>query len=46
MIKVIPAIDLIDGQCVRLSAGDFSRKKVYNAKPLDVAKEFEDAGIQ
>lgn len=46
MIKVIPAIDLIDGKCVRLSAGDFSRKKIYNSNPLEVAKRFEDAGIQ
>ncbi len=46
MIKVIPAIDLIDGKCVRLSAGDFSRKKVYDSNPLEVAKRFEDAGVQ
>lgn len=46
MIEVIPAIDLIDGQCVRLSQGDYNRKKVYNEDPLEVAKSFESAGIR
>ena len=46
MIKIIPAIDIIDGQCVRLSQGDYQRKKVYNTNPLEVAKSFEDAGIE
>lgn len=43
---IIPAIDLIDGKCVRLSQGDYAQKKVYNENPLEVAKEFEAAGIQ
>lgn len=43
---VIPAIDVIDGKCVRLSQGDYAQKKVYNENPLEVALEFEDAGIQ
>jgi phosphoribosylformimino-5-aminoimidazole carboxamide ribotide isomerase len=46
MIEIIPAIDLIDGKCVRLSQGDFDRKKIYNENPLAVAKEFEGAGIK
>jgi phosphoribosylformimino-5-aminoimidazole carboxamide ribotide isomerase len=45
MITIIPAIDLIDAKCVRLSQGDYSQKTVYNEHPLDVAKMFEDAGI-
>ena len=45
-MKIIPAIDIIDGKCVRLSEGDYSRKTVYNENPLEVAKEFEDNGIQ
>ncbi|MFT7612099.1 MAG: phosphoribosylformimino-5-aminoimidazole carboxamide ribotide isomerase [Parvicellaceae bacterium] len=45
MIQVIPAIDIIEGKCVRLSKGDYSTKKVYNEKPLEVAKQFEAAGI-
>ncbi len=44
-MKIIPAIDLIDGKCVRLSQGDYDTKKVYNENPLDVALEFEDLGI-
>ncbi|NQU88065.1 MAG: 1-(5-phosphoribosyl)-5-[(5-phosphoribosylamino)methylideneamino]imidazole-4-carboxamide isomerase [Mariniphaga sp.] len=44
-IEIIPAIDIIDGKCVRLSQGDYSRKTVYNENPLEVAKMFEDAGI-
>ena len=43
---IIPAIDLIDGKCVRLTQGDYSQKKIYNENPLEVAKEFADAGIQ
>ena len=43
---VIPAIDLIDGKCVRLSQGDYNQKKVYNEHPLEVALQFEDAGIK
>jgi phosphoribosylformimino-5-aminoimidazole carboxamide ribotide isomerase len=46
MIEIIPAIDLIDGKCVRLSQGDYSQKTVYNENPLEVAKMFADAGIR
>lgn len=45
MIEIIPAIDLIDGKCVRLSQGDYSQKIIYNENPLEVAKMFADAGI-
>ncbi len=45
-IEIIPAIDLIDGKCVRLSQGDYNRKTVYNENPLEVAKMFETAGIK
>jgi phosphoribosylformimino-5-aminoimidazole carboxamide ribotide isomerase len=44
--QVIPAIDIIGGKCVRLSQGDYAQKKVYNEHPLEVAKMFEDAGLQ
>jgi phosphoribosylformimino-5-aminoimidazole carboxamide ribotide isomerase len=44
-IEIIPAIDLIDGKCVRLSQGDYNQKTVYNENPLEVAKMFEAAGI-
>lgn len=43
--RIIPAIDIIDGKCVRLSKGDYSTKKIYNAHPLEVAKRFEAHGI-
>ena len=43
---VIPAIDIIDGKCVRLSQGDYAQKKIYNEHPLEVAFQFEEAGIQ
>ena len=46
MITIIPAIDIIEGKCVRLSRGDYDTKKVYNENPLDVAKRFEDTGIE
>ncbi|MFT3740598.1 MAG: 1-(5-phosphoribosyl)-5-[(5-phosphoribosylamino)methylideneamino]imidazole-4-carboxamide isomerase [Breznakibacter sp.] len=46
MIQLIPAIDIIDGKCVRLSKGDYETKKVYNESPLDVALEFEAHGIK
>lgn len=46
MIEIIPAIDLIDGKCVRLSQGDFTRKTIYNENPLEVAQEFEFAGLK
>ena len=45
-MRIIPAIDIIDGKCVRLSKGDYNTKKVYNEDPLEVAKEFEAHGIQ
>jgi len=45
-MHIIPAIDIIDGKCVRLTQGDYERKKVYNEDPLEVAKAFEDHGIQ
>lgn len=45
-MKIIPAIDIIDGKCVRLSKGDYDTKKIYNENPLEVAKEFEDYGIK
>jgi phosphoribosylformimino-5-aminoimidazole carboxamide ribotide isomerase len=45
-IEIIPAIDLIDGKCVRLSQGDYNQKTVYNENPLEVAKMFEAAGIR
>jgi phosphoribosylformimino-5-aminoimidazole carboxamide ribotide isomerase len=44
-MRIIPAIDIIEGKCVRLSKGDYSTKKIYNENPLEVAKEFEDNGI-
>ena len=46
MIEIIPAIDIIDGKCVRLSQGDYAQKKIYNENPLEVAKQFESAGIE
>lgn len=46
MIEIIPAIDLIDGKCVRLSQGDYQQKTIYNENPLEVAKMFADAGIR
>jgi phosphoribosylformimino-5-aminoimidazole carboxamide ribotide isomerase len=45
-MKIIPAIDLMEGKCVRLSQGDFGTRKIYNENPLEVAKEFEDNGIE
>jgi phosphoribosylformimino-5-aminoimidazole carboxamide ribotide isomerase len=45
-MRIIPAIDIIDGKCVRLSKGDFGTKKIYNENPLEVAKQFEAHGIQ
>ncbi|MBL7892009.1 MAG: 1-(5-phosphoribosyl)-5-[(5-phosphoribosylamino)methylideneamino]imidazole-4-carboxamide isomerase [Bacteroidia bacterium] len=46
MIQIIPAIDIIDGKCVRLTQGDYAQKTVYNENPLEVAKEFEEIGIR
>ena len=45
-MRLIPAIDIIDGKCVRLSKGDYGTKKIYNEDPLEVAKSFEAHGIQ
>ena len=45
-MKIIPAIDIIDGKCVRLTKGDYSTKKIYNEDPVEVAKSFEDNGIK
>jgi len=45
-MKIIPAIDIIDGKCVRLEQGEYSAKKIYNENPLEVAKQFEDNGIK
>lgn len=45
-MRIIPAIDLINGQCVRLTHGDYNTKKVYNSDPVEVAKEFFDHGIK
>lgn len=45
-MRIIPAIDIIDGKCVRLSKGDYNTKKIYNESPLEVAKQFEDSGIE
>jgi phosphoribosylformimino-5-aminoimidazole carboxamide ribotide isomerase len=44
-MRIIPAIDLIDGKCVRLTQGDYAIKKIYNENPLEVAKMFEDADL-
>jgi len=46
MIEIIPAIDIIEGKCVRLTKGDYDTKKIYNEDPLEVAREFEDHGIR
>ncbi|AZI39395.1 1-(5-phosphoribosyl)-5-[(5-phosphoribosylamino)methylideneamino]imidazole-4-carboxamide isomerase [Epilithonimonas vandammei] len=45
-MRIIPAIDIINGECVRLSKGDYNQKTIYNSNVLDVAKNFEDNGIQ
>lgn len=45
-MRIIPAIDIIEGKCVRLSKGDYDTKKIYNEDPLEVAKQFEEAGLQ
>jgi len=46
MTEIIPAIDIIDGKCVRLAQGDYDRKKVYDENPVEVARRFEDHGIR
>ena len=45
-MRIIPAIDIIEGKCVRLSKGDYSTKKIYNENPVEVAKQFEAHGIE
>lgn len=45
-MQIIPAIDIIDGKCVRLTQGDYNQKKIYNEHPLEIAKQFEDAGLK
>ena len=45
-MRIIPAIDIIDGKCVRLSKGDYATKKIYNENPLEVARAFEDHGVK
>lgn len=45
-MEIIPAIDIIDGKCVRLTQGNYAQKKVYNEHPLEVAMAFEDAGLR
>ena len=45
-MRIIPAIDIIDAKCVRLTKGDYNTKKIYNENPLEVAKEFEASGIE
>lgn len=45
-MQIIPAIDIIDGKCVRLTQGDYSQKTIYNENPVEVAKEFENAGLK
>ena len=45
-MEIIPAIDIIDGKCVRLTEGDYSQKTIYSEHPLDIAKSFEAAGIK
>ena len=44
-MKIIPAIDVIDGKCVRLTKGDYAQQKVYNENPVEVARQFADAGL-
>ena len=45
-MRIIPAIDIIDGKCVRLTKGDYATSKTYNENPLEVAKSFENSGIE
>src|SRR5210317_370833 len=45
-MRIIPAIDIIEGKCVRLTKGDYNTKKIYNENPVEVAKQFEDSGIK
>ncbi|MBQ5875457.1 MAG: 1-(5-phosphoribosyl)-5-[Alistipes sp.] len=46
MVEIIPAIDIIDGRCVRLSQGDYAQRKVYDASPVDMAKRYADCGVK
>lgn len=46
MIEIIPAIDIIEGRCVRLSQGDYARSKVYDYSPVDMAKRYADCGVR
>lgn len=46
MIEIIPAIDIIDGRCVRLSQGDYGRRSIYDASPVDMAKRYADCGVR
>jgi phosphoribosylformimino-5-aminoimidazole carboxamide ribotide isomerase len=46
MITIVPAIDIIDGKCVRLSRGEFASRKIYNQNPVEVARSFQDIGIR
>jgi len=45
-IEIIPAIDILNGKCVRLTQGDYTSGKIYNERPLEVARQFEDAGLK
>ena len=45
MIELVPAIDMIEGKCVRMTQGDYDTQKIYNESPLEVAKQFQDAGV-
>ena len=45
-MEIIPAIDIIEGKCVRLTQGDYEQKKIYNEHPLEIAKQFEDVGLR
>ncbi|GAA5220296.1 1-(5-phosphoribosyl)-5-[(5-phosphoribosylamino)methylideneamino]imidazole-4-carboxamide isomerase [Membranihabitans marinus] len=45
-MRIVPAIDIIDGKCVRLEKGDYQKKTIYNEDPLEVAKSFEDHGVE
>lgn len=45
-VEIIPAIDIIEGRCVRLSQGDYAQTKVYDASPVDMAKRYADCGVK
>src|SRR6188768_990869 len=45
-MTIIPAIDIINGKCVRLTRGDYNQKIIYNDDPVEVARQFKDAGIE